>query len=60
MRKMIGVAVALVVVLAVLRRFGPALKDHGMAMCQEIFESLSTPERALDEEPENLVPAIAG
>ena len=29
MRKMIGVAVALVVVLAVLRRFGPALKLAG-------------------------------
>ena len=60
MRKMIGVAVALVVVLAVLRRFVPALKDRAMAKCQEMFESHSTPERALDQEPENLVPAIAG
>ena len=60
MKKMIGIAVALVVVFAVLRRFGPGLKDRAMAKCQEMFERHFTPERALDEEPENLVPAIAG
>jgi uncharacterized membrane protein YccC len=59
-KKMIGIAVALVAVFAVLRRFGPALKDRAMAKCQEMFESHLTPERALDEEPENLVPAVAG
>jgi len=41
MKKMIGIAVAVVVVLAVLRRFGPALRDRAMgacqAKCQEMF-----------------------
>ena len=59
-KKMIGIAVALVVVLAVLRRFGPALRDRAMAKCQEMFESHFTPDRALDEEPEDLVLATAG
>lgn len=60
MKKVIGIAVALVAVLAVLRRFGPALRDRAMDKCQEMFESHSTRERALDEEAEQLVPATAG
>ena len=60
MKKMIGIGVAFVVVVAVLRRFGPGLRDRAMAKCQEMFESHSTQERALDEEPENLVLANAG
>ena len=31
-----------------------------MAKCQEMFDSHFTREHALDEEPENLVPATAG
>ena len=53
---MIGIAVALVASLH-LRRFGPALKERFMAKCQEMFDSHFTREHALDEEPENLVPA---
>lgn len=60
MKKTIGIAVALVVVLAVLRRFGPALRDRAIAKCQEMFESHSTRERALDEERDRLVSATAG
>lgn len=62
MKKMIGVAVALVAVLAVLRRFGPALRDRAIAKCQEMFESHSTRERALDNErgKDRLVSATAG
>ncbi|HSD49657.1 MAG TPA: hypothetical protein VLE71_07495 [Actinomycetota bacterium] len=60
MKKMIGIAVALVVVLAVLRRFGPALRDRAMARCQEMFETHSTRERAHDRERENLVSATVG
>jgi hypothetical protein len=37
---MIGIAVALVVILAVLRRFGPALRDRAMAKCQEMFDRM--------------------
>jgi len=59
-KKTIGIAVALVVVLAVLRRFGPALRDRAMAKCQEMFESRSPGRRALDTERENLVSATAG
>lgn len=59
MKKMIGIAVALVVVFAVFRRFGPALRDRAMAMCQEMFER-SSGEGALDKERENLVLATAG
>ena len=59
-KKMIGIAVALVAVFAVLRRFGPALKERAMAKCQEMFESHFTREHALDEEPESLVPATGG
>ena len=59
-KRMIGIAVALVVVFAVLRRFGPALKERATAKCQEMFENHFTREHALDEEPENLVPATAG
>ncbi len=55
---MIGIAVALAVVLAVLRRFGPALRDRAIAECQKMFER-SAEERALDTERENLVPAAA-
>jgi hypothetical protein len=40
-KKMIGIAVAFLVVLAVLRRFGPALRDRAMAKCQEMFERSS-------------------
>jgi hypothetical protein len=58
-KKMIGIAVALVVVLAVLRRFGPALRDRAMAKCQEMFER-SFGERALDQERENLVLSTEG
>ena len=56
---MIGIAVALVVVFAVLRRFGPALKDRAIAKCQEMFERPSG-EGALDKEQENLVLATEG
>jgi hypothetical protein len=58
--KKIGIAVGLAVVLAILRRFGPALRDRAMAKCQEMFESHSTRERALDEERDRLVSATAG
>ena len=43
MKRMTGIAVALVVVLAVIRRFGPALRDRAMAKCQEMFDRM--PER---------------
>ena len=56
---MIGIAVALVAILAVLRRFGPALRDRAMAKCQEMFER-SFGERALDKERENLVLSTEG
>ena len=59
MKRTIGIAVAAVVVFAVLRRFGPALRGRAAAMCQEMFER-SVAERALDKERENLVPATAG
>lgn len=59
MKKMIGIAVAAVVVFAVLRRFGPALRDRAIGMCQEMFER-SSGERALDKERENLVLTTAG
>jgi hypothetical protein len=59
-KKLIGIAVALVAVLAVLRRFGPTLRDRAMAKCQEMFESHSTRERALDRERDGLVSATAG
>jgi hypothetical protein len=59
-KKTIGIAVALVVVLSILRRFGPALRDRAMAKCQERFESHSTREGALDEERDRLVSATAG
>jgi hypothetical protein len=58
-KKLIGVAVALVAVLAVLRRFGPALRGRAMGKCQEMFER-SFGERALDKERESLVLATAG
>ncbi len=59
MKKMIGTAVAVVVVFALLRRFGPALRDRAIAMCQEMFER-SSGEGALDKERENLVLATEG
>jgi hypothetical protein len=59
-KKTIGIAVALVIVLAVLRRFGPALRDRAMAKCQDMFESRSTRERALDKKRDRLVSATAG
>lgn len=37
MKKVIGIAVALAVVFALLRRFGPALKDRAMTKCQEMM-----------------------
>jgi hypothetical protein len=46
-------------ILAVLRRFGPALRDRAMAKCQEMFER-SFAERALDRERENLVLSTEG
>jgi hypothetical protein len=58
-KKMIGIAVALMAILAVLRRFGPALRDRAMAKCQEMFER-SFAERALDRERENLVLSTEG
>jgi len=58
-KKMIGTAVAVVVVFALLRRFGPALRDRAIAMCQEMFER-SSGEGALDKERENLVLATEG
>jgi hypothetical protein len=58
-KKMIGIAVALVAVFAVLRRFGPTLRDRAMAKCQEMFER-SPGERALDKERETLVLSAAG
>ena len=60
MKKTIGIAVALVVVLAVLRRFGPALRDRAMAKCQDMFESHFTRERALDKQSDKLVSVAAG
>lgn len=60
MKKTIGIAVALVVVLAALRRFGPVLRDRVIAKCQEMFESRSAQERDFDEERENVVSATAG
>jgi len=45
-KKMMG-ALAAVVVLAVLRRLGPSLRDRAIAMCQEMFER-SFGEGALD------------
>jgi hypothetical protein len=59
MKKVIGIAVAVVVILAVLRRFGPGLKERAMAKCQEMFERCSG-EPALDTEREDLVSATAG
>jgi hypothetical protein len=59
-KKMIGIAVALVAVLAVLRRFGPALRNRAMAKCQEMFESHSTRVRALDNKRDGLVSATVG
>ena len=59
MKKTIGIAVALVVILAVLRRFGPALRDRAMARCQEMFER-SPGEGALEKKREDLVLATAG
>jgi hypothetical protein len=58
-KKMIGIAVAFVVVFAVLRRFGPAVRDRAMARCQEMFER-SPGEGVLDKERETLVLATAG
>jgi hypothetical protein len=58
-KKMVGIAVALVVVVAVVRRFGPALRDRAMGKCQEMFER-SPGERALGTERENFVSATAG
>jgi hypothetical protein len=57
-KKMTGIAVALVVVFAVLRRFGRALGDRAMAKCQEMFER-SPGEGVLDKERENLVLSTA-
>ena len=59
MKKMMGIAVALVVVFAVLRRFGPVLRDRAMVKCQEMFER-SPGEGVLDKERENLVLSTAG
>lgn len=40
MKKLIRIAVASVVVLALLRLFGPALRDRAMAKCQEMFDRM--------------------
>jgi hypothetical protein len=56
---MIGIGVALVAVLAMLRRFGPALRDRAMTKCQEMFESHAAREHALDDKSDVLVSATA-
>jgi hypothetical protein len=58
-KKTIGIAVALVAFPAVLRRFGPALRDRAMAKCQEMFER-SFGERTLAKERENVVLSTEG
>jgi hypothetical protein len=55
-KKMVGITVASVAVLVVLRRFGPGLRDRAMTKCQEMFES----QRALDKERDELLSAKAG
>ena len=59
MKKIIGIAVALTVVLAAIRRFGPALRDRAMAKCQKMFER-SSGARALGKDRANLVSATVG
>ena len=48
MKKTIGIGVVLVVILAVLRRFGPALRERAMAKCQDVFEISAARERTPD------------
>jgi hypothetical protein len=59
-KKTIGIAVALVAVLVVLRRCGPALRNRAMAKCQEKLETHSTRVRALVNERDGLVSATRG
>lgn len=59
MKKMIGIAVVLAVVVAAVRWFGPALKERAMAKCKETFEH-PPGERALGTEREDIVPVTAG
>jgi hypothetical protein len=59
MKKVIGIALVVAVVLAVFRRFGPALRDRAMARCQEMFERVSG-ERAHDQDREHVVSATGG
>ena len=52
MKRVIGIAVALVLLLAVVRRFGPALRDRAMAKCQEMFDRMPEdfpPKRSLQK-----------
>ncbi len=37
MKRLVGIVVALAVVFALLRRFGPALSDRAMTKCQEMM-----------------------
>jgi hypothetical protein len=59
MKKVIGIALVVAVVLAVLRRFGPALRDRAMARCREMFERVPG-ERARDQDREHVVSATGG
>lgn len=59
MKKVVGIAVALVVAVAVLRRFGPALRDRAIAKCQEMFDR-SSGQHGLDRDTGNVVPSAAG
>ena len=59
MKKLIGIAVVLAVVVAGVRRFGPALKERAMARCRETTED-PPGERALGTKREDIVPVIAG
>lgn len=59
MKKVIGIALVVAVALAVLRRFGPALRDRAMARCQEMFERVPGP-RARDQDREHVVSTTGG
>ena len=59
MRKVIGIAVVVAVVVAVVRWFGPALKERAMAKRRETF-GRPPDERALATEREDVVPVTAG
>lgn len=59
MKKLIVIAAGSIVVFAVLRRFGPELRERAMAKCREMFEEASFEQtRPLDDQvqPEVSVP----